>query len=319
VHSMTRMANITTRLFENRHGIKIVITQEGELGAFNSVNFMFFIGGAVATLAIASIIVDNIVLRFFIPEEVREIIELASATVVPCRSDLSSYMKAVETHLGGSYAAPVTFWEVEKELLEQQETMGKKAKRPEFKKTAELELQKLVDSARVERMASGAEEKTDTELVAAGALAFARSVSQDPAQEPELHRSMSSVVRERWKLAKTTVYAQVKEQLAREKAGTELSTATTSFLHTTNASTTPPPLASMDNPFAAPTSPSGRRSTVAREPPPLASDNPFVVPAFPPSARTSTAGTERRSTTGSGQQFEQQTGFFGEPKYMGLE
>jgi len=204
VHTVTRQANTTIRLFENRHGIKLVITQEGSLGAFTLVNLMFFFGGAVATLALASLIVDNVVLRFFIPEQVRQILDLASATTIPVRADLNLYMKAVAENMDGGYEAPVTFWEVEKEWIEQDEGRGTRKKRPDFLKTGMIELQAIVDHAKLERGTS--EEKTDKELKAAGALAFARSIS-NPDMTPERARA-----RERWKRAKVHVLGQVRAQ-----------------------------------------------------------------------------------------------------------
>jgi len=230
VHAVSRQFNSTTRLFENRHGIKVVVTHEGQLAAFTLVNLMFFIGGAVATLTLASLVVDNIVIRFFLPVKVKQILELASQTEVPVREDLDAYFKAVEENLGGTYEPPVTFWEVEKEWLDREEAAGKRSKRPDFTKTAVNSLEKLVDQEARKRGIS--DSKSDVELAAVGALAFARSISQPgsgpqstnltptlayshstskgshPGDLPESRR----LARERWKRAKAGVLAQVRSR-----------------------------------------------------------------------------------------------------------
>jgi len=263
VHQVTNLEN-GTRYFENRHGIKIVITQEGQLGKFTLVNFMFFMGGAVATLALASIVVDNLVVRFFIPGKVKEIIDLASATTVPVRDDLNQYLKAVEREMG-TYEAPVTFWEVEREWLDHQEQQGKLTPRPNFKKTAALQLQKLVESAREDRMEKGGgDQKTDTELVGEGALAFARSVSgTEPPPGPDLTRTMSSMVRERWKIAKEGVWKQVGEEQARMSMTASSPTTLTRNLATPAEFTTGGYPGSST---AVEMTTTGRRTTVERQP-----------------------------------------------------
>lgn len=216
VHAVTR-TNATNRLFENRHGIKLVISQEGALAAFDLVNFMIFIVSAVGTLAVASIVVDNVVLRFFIPKRVQQILELASATTVPVRSDLNHYIKAVEENLGGEYQAPETFWEVEKEWIDHQEVLGKSPKRPNFKKTGAIELEKILSSHRLGR--SPSEKKTGEELRAEGALAFARSISGPGDTKSKATSSTSArsqIARARWKLAKDGVLKEVRRQRGNE-------------------------------------------------------------------------------------------------------
>jgi len=205
-----------SRLFENRHGIKIVITQEGSLGKFTTVNAMVFLGGAVAIFAVASIFVDNIVIRFFVSKRVKEILELASKSTFPVRADLDRYVKTCEAHMG-AYEAPTSFWEVEKEWHDQGEKDGRIKPRPDFKQTGAVELQELLNRERLQREQTGDDTKGATELQIGGALAFARTISQNgPPNAPELHRNMSSAAKAHWKLAKDGIYAQVR---ANQKPG----------------------------------------------------------------------------------------------------
>jgi hypothetical protein len=197
-----------SRLFENRHGVKIYIQQEGALGAVSVVQLMLFFGSAAAFFGIASVLVDLVVIRFFVSKRTQELLDLASNTMIPTRRDLDTYVKNVEKEMGGEYEPPATFWEVEKEWIEQAEASGKHKARPTFKKEGAVELQKMLKKEQTERDAAGTEDKTDKELHLVGALAFARTISQ-PGQ-PELHRAMSTEARVNWKKAKEGVYAQVR-------------------------------------------------------------------------------------------------------------
>jgi len=208
-HQVTWNGNGATngsRLFENRHGIKIYIQQEGQLGKINVVQLMLFFGSAAAFFGFAAFFVDQIVIRFFVSARTKELLDLASNTNIPTRSELEAYVKSVEKEMGGEYEPPTTFWEVEKEWIEQAETEGKHKPRPNFAKTGVIEMQQMLAREKEERGAEGV--KSNKELQLNGALAFARSISGVP--QPELHRAMSTEARMHWRQAKDGVYAQVR-------------------------------------------------------------------------------------------------------------
>jgi len=87
-------ATNNSRLFENRHGVKIYIEQEGQLGSVSIVQLMLFFGSAAAFFGIAALLVDNIVIRFFVSKRTQELLDLAGNTTMPTRAELDSYVKS---------------------------------------------------------------------------------------------------------------------------------------------------------------------------------------------------------------------------------
>jgi hypothetical protein len=197
-------------LFENRHGVRIVVTQDGQLGNFTLVNFMFFAASAAATFALASFVVDTFVFRWLIGKKTRAILDRAANTTTPVRSEIEGYIHAVEEETRKQYEAPASFWELEKQLVEYEAATGTKVTiHPTFRKNGAQNLQtQLVSEKSKEHQNEEKVAKLET------ALSFANTLL--PTEDPPISRQRSEDRRERarqhWAIARAGVRKELRQR-----------------------------------------------------------------------------------------------------------